>query len=212
MDAVYILGKGSLADDEELRFSIRSLCKNMLDLRNIYVVGELPKFLRNVHHIPCEDRHEKRWKNAFEKTRLASTTDGITDEFLLMNDDFIMLSEFEGAEFPFYAVKNGAGGCNGKTDFQIHCPIRYKKEWYQFLPLSLDMKGDFSPRSFYCNFYGAPPTFIQDKIMTHGDGVPDFNTQIQGLDFISLNNSIMLDTSFNQWLHELLPERCRFEH
>jgi len=101
MDAVYILGKGSLADDEELRFSIRSLCKNMLDLRNIYVVGELPKFLRNVHHIPCEDRHEKRWKNAFEKTRLASTTDGITDEFLLMNDDFIMLSEFEGAEFLF---------------------------------------------------------------------------------------------------------------
>ena len=212
MDVVYILGNGSEVDNEELRFSLRSLCINMLDLRKVYVVGVLPAFLRGVHHIPCDDRHEKRWKNALEKTRLASTTDGITEEFLLMNDDFFMLKEFEGAEFPFYAVKGGAGGCNGKNDFGIHCPIRFKKEWYEKLPLTLDMKGDWSPRSFYCNFYQAPPTYTMDPILRHGDALPSFNDQIRGRDFFSISNGTMLDIEFNQWLHELYPERCRFEH
>ena len=128
-----------------------------------------------------------------------------------MNDDFFMLSPFEGAEFPFYAVKNGDGGCSGRNDFSIHCPIRIKKEWYEKLPLTLDMKGAWSPRSFYSNFYSAPPTYTTDPILRHGEAMPDFDTQIKGRDFFSISDGIMLSAQFNLWLNELYPTSCRFE-
>lgn len=211
MDAVYILGKHSQAEDEELRYSLRALCTNMLDLRKVYVVGHLPDFLKDVHHIPCEDNHEKRWKNALEKTRLAATTDGITDEFLLMNDDFFPLEPFEGSDLPFYAVKGGEGGCNGKLDFQVHTPIRFKKDWYAQLPLTLDMSGDWSPRSFYCNFYGAPPTFITDPILRPGTNMPDFDTQSKERNFFSISNGAMCNVEFVTWLHDKYPNASPYE-
>ena len=211
MDAVYIVGKGSTKNDEELRYSLRSLCKNMLDLRKVYIVGHLPDFCQNVIHIPCEDRHDKRWKNALEKTRQAATADGITDEFLLMNDDFFMLEPFSGAEFPFYALKNGQGGCNGKNDFSIHCPIRLKTDWYTQLPLTLDLKGDWSPRSFYANFFGAPPTFTTDCILRHGENIPPYDKQIKGRPFFSISNGTMEQPDFELWLWNLYPEPSKFE-
>lgn len=211
MDVVYILGDGSKADNEEIRYSLRSLERNMLDIGNVYIVGILPDFLQDVRHIPCEDRHEKRWKNAMEKTRLAASTDGITDEFLLMNDDFFMLSPFQGDNFPFYAKKGNDGGCNGRTDFQIHCPIRIQKEWYLNLPLSLDMAGDWSPRSFYCNFYQAPPTFIVDPIVRCGISLPSYEDQTKNLDFFSIGSSTMLRSDFSSWLARTFPDPSRFE-
>lgn len=205
------MGKGSINQDEELRYSLRALCKNMLDLNKLIVVGHKPDFLTGVQHIACEDNHEKPWKNVLEKTRLASHLPGITDEFLLMNDDFFMDSPFAGAEFPFYAVKGGGGGCDGKYDFKIHCPIRFKCDWYNQLPLTLDMKGDWSPRSFYCNFFGAPPTFKQDTILRHGDNMPSFDDQLADEDFFSISNGTMSDFRFKKWLREKYPEPSKFE-
>lgn len=211
MDVVYILGKGSETGDDELRYSLRALCKNMLDLRKVYVVGERPAFLKDIYHIPCEDKHDKKWKNALEKTRLGATWPGMSDEFLLMNDDFYAREPFMGAEVPFYAVKNGVGGCNGTHDFSIHAPIRFNCEWYEKLPLTLDMNGDWSPRSFYCNFYKAPPTFTKDCVVRTGEALPSFDEQTKGFPFFSISNGAMNDVDFVLWLHDQYDEPCRFE-
>ena len=152
-----------------------------------------------------------RWKNILEKVRTAANIDNISDEFLLMNDDFFMLTEFNGAEFPFYAVKNGQGGCNGKNDFSIHCPIRIKKDWYMQLPLTLDMKGDWSPRSFYCNFFGAPAKFTDDCIVREGETMPSFSTQVTGKDWFSISNGTMQNTEMSTWLSYLFPEKSKYE-
>ena len=47
IDIVYALGSGSKWDNNELRYSLRSLEKNFLDLRNIYIVGTFPHFLQD---------------------------------------------------------------------------------------------------------------------------------------------------------------------
>lgn len=211
MDAVYILGTGSLVENEEIRYSIRSLVKNMRDLGSIFVIGDCPDFLPGVVHILADDLYDKPWKNMLHKTRLACANPDLSDEFLLMNDDFFMLTPFDGADFSFYAMKNGSGGCNGKESFQIHCPIRFNKDMFLKLPINTEMKGDYSPRSFYSNFYTAPPLFVTDFIIREGVGLPDFTTQIKGRDFFSISNSIMLNSRFQQWLFDLYPERCSFE-
>jgi hypothetical protein len=55
IDVVYPLGTGSVWQDNELRYSLRSLEKNFPDLGRVYVVGHKPDWLGNVEHIPFGD-------------------------------------------------------------------------------------------------------------------------------------------------------------
>lgn len=211
MDVVYILGAGSLANNEELRYSLRSLALHMQDLGKLYVVGEKPDFLDNFTHIPAQDIYTEKWKNAHSKTRLACSLGQLSEEFLLMNDDHFMLEPFKGSEWPFYALADSSGGVDGPNSFHIHCPIRLKKEWYLALPLDLEAKGVHSPRTFYSNFYKAPPTFCNDFILNVRGNAFDFAEQAVGFPCASISNTTMLNEDFIYWLVQLYPEPSKYE-
>ena len=87
MDILYYIGGGSMHNNNELRYSLRSLQKHCRDLGKVWVVGNKPDFLQNVEYVWLEDK-DGWWKNAFSKTMKAIES-GISDKFLLMNDDFI---------------------------------------------------------------------------------------------------------------------------
>jgi len=57
IDVVYPLGSGSAWDNNELRYSLRSLENNLLDLGRVFVVGQRPPWLVEAVHIPMEDTH-----------------------------------------------------------------------------------------------------------------------------------------------------------
>lgn len=211
MDAVYILGGGSLAEDEEILYSARSLCENMMDLRNVYVIGEYPKHLPLAAHYQEPDRHKERWKNTFDKVIRACNIDDISDEFLLMNDDFFMLEPFNGADFPFYAVKGSNGGPCGANSFGIHAPIRISKEMFSKMPFTTGQNACKSWRSFYANFYGAPPKFVQDCIIRTGHNVASFDQQTAGQPFFSISDAAMLDLEFSDWLRARFNTCCLLE-
>lgn len=211
IDVVYILGSGSLAENEEIRYSIRSLSKHLLDLRNIYIIGEDPGFLKDFEHVVSPDSFKEKWKNGYKKVRRACEIDELSDEFLLMNDDFFLLEDTIGAEFPFYALKGSNGGSCGMNSFHVHCPIRIKKDWYLQMPLELKQNACKSPRTFYANYYRAPVTFIDDCIVRAGEGCRDFNEQTRSLSFFSISDSSMLYPPFVDWLKEKYPEASRFE-
>ena len=79
------------------------------------------------------------------------------------------------------------------------------------MPIQPDSAGEYSPRSFYCNFYGAPPKFIEDVILREGEGVPSFDVQSAGKKFFTIGDSIMCDAEFVMWLDQLFPTHSRFE-
>ena len=93
MDILYILGRGSKHDDMELRLSLRCLEKNCHGINRVFIVGNKPDWVQNVTHIPAEDTWTAE-NNAFQKILKACRSD-ISDEFLLMNDDFFMLNQFD---------------------------------------------------------------------------------------------------------------------
>ena len=200
-----------MAENKEIIFSVRSLQKNMLDLGKIFIVGEDPQTLPGCIHIPAEDLHEKKWKNAHHKVREACQIEDLSEEFLLMNDDFILNEPFLATAFPYYALRGVSGGNSGINNFQIHCPIRYKKEFYLQLPIPEDMKGDFSPRSFFSNFFKAPFEYALDCIVKSNPKGPTFDEQIKGKQFFSFSNGTMADQSFVSWLETLFPEKSKFE-
>lgn len=211
MDAVYVLGTGSQADNLELIYSVRSLAMHMLDLENVYVVGEKPRELPGIIHIPAKDICDVPWKNVYNKTAKACEDERISEEFLFMNDDFFMLEPFYGAEFPFFTIKNGNGGVDGMQSFHVHCPIRYKKEWYLNMPLDLNSKGTHSPRSFYGNFYRAPVSPTKDFVVRASANMLPYEAQVVGKLFFSIGDDIMLQEDFKFFLETLYKEPCRFE-
>jgi hypothetical protein len=211
MDALYILGDGSIANNVEIKYSVRALERHLVDLDRLFIVGEDPGWFKDFVHIPCADEFDKTWKNAHKKTALACAHDTLSDEFLFMNDDFFLNAPFVGADFPFYAIKNADGGPNGPHSFQVHCPIRYKKEYYRQMPLSVDMPGQYSPRSFYSNFYKAPPTFVEDFIMPTFYRPAEYASAVSNRDFFSIDDALPLNSAFLAWLAIEYPQPSRFE-
>lgn len=168
MDVLYYVGSGSYHNNDELRYSLRSLDKYCKDVDRVFIVGNKPDFIRNCELIWVEDRFDW-WRNAFEKTKAAIKA-GISEEFLLMNDDFFMLSYFEAAKYPFYhkgkipsIPKNkyqevivqtkkilenmGAGALH----YGVHCPMRI--EGQKYLTLEKYFNQPVSARCLYGNLF-----------------------------------------------------------
>lgn len=84
-DYVYICRDG---DNEELRYSIRSVVANMPP-GNIWVVGGKPKWYIG-NHIPVKQDSSKS-KNAVNNLKAIANSKEIPENFILMNDDFFVV-------------------------------------------------------------------------------------------------------------------------
>lgn len=103
IDVVYVLGTGSRWNNNEIRFSIRSLVKNLKGFRNIFVVGACPSFLQNVIHIQAEDIFAPETNadgNIIHKVLVACADERISENFLFINDDHIITEPVNVGEIP----------------------------------------------------------------------------------------------------------------
>ena len=171
MDVLYYIGGGSHYQNRELRYSLRALAKHCKDVGNVWIVGNRPAFLaNNIKYLWIEDSG-MWWQNAFHKT-MAAIEAGISENFLLMNDDFYMLKNFTAATYPHYH-KGDIHDCaqnkyqqvivNTKRVLQslgkptkhygVHCPMRINGGKYKHLKQFFDDKSDFGAVSARC-LYG----------------------------------------------------------
>ena len=69
-DVVYFLGSESANQDWELRYSLRSIARNFLDLRKVFIVGHKPRWLTGVEHLAVPDRYtNNKDANLIDKLR-----------------------------------------------------------------------------------------------------------------------------------------------
>lgn len=200
MDALYVLGSGSKANNLELECSIALLKKHCLDLKNIYVVGDDPVFDGDYQHLQAHDGYKFAWQNVYGKIKLAIEKLPLSDKFILMNDDFFANADFTGESLPYYAVKNGSGGINGIYDFGIHAPYVIEKELFKNLPLNIVGPKDVSIRSFYANYSRCAPEFVDDVILRAGENMPSFFDQIENKEWFSTDDYIFTLPEFQDWI------------
>jgi len=93
MDLVYICRDG---ENEELRYSIRSAVKN-LPHDKIWVVGGKPSWY-NGNYIRVNQTRNK-YANAKENLKALAAAEGISDSFVLMNDDFYILNKVDNVPY-----------------------------------------------------------------------------------------------------------------
>lgn len=102
-DLVYPLGTGSYWNNNELRFSLRSVEKHLSNVDKVWIVGILPSWLQNVNHIPYTDHIGKAPDyNMMKKLRRVCEEVELSEDFLYMNDDHYLQSDHDANDFPYY--------------------------------------------------------------------------------------------------------------
>lgn len=232
MDLVYICRDG---DNEELRYSIRSAEKN-LPHDNIWVVGGKPDwYAGNYIEVP---QTQTKYINAKNNMLTIANNASISNNFVLMNDDFFILKPVKQIKYYYSGPlvnkirhlqkKYGSGayikllnatknflrqkGIKDPLDYALHIPFKMNKN-----KLKEILNFDVSWRIAYGNLYsvGGTEVKIKDgkskdvKVYKYDQGVHGSAKNTISDTYLSSN-----DDSFDillPMLQELFPEPSKYE-
>lgn len=229
LDVVYFVREG---ENEELRYSLRSVEKN-LPHRKVWIIGGKPadiepdEFIR----IPQDEPGKTKWDKVRANLELVATHDGITEDFILMNDDFFINKPTE--ELPpayrgtlrqhYEAIERQHHGTTaytielrrteralenaGKTtlSYELHIPIIINRK--KLLETVLEFPNSHGTRTLYGNRNRIGGEQKKDvKIYTHSTIVPDDTWQ-----FISSDDSTWGDTELTRYIQQHFQEKSRWE-
>lgn len=224
-DVVYILRQSEL-NNLELLFSLRSL-KN-IEYWKIYIVWYLPKWCQNVIHIPAVDPYNIKSLNALHKIKIACNDERISDDFILMNDDFYITKPTEIKYYHRGTIKQHIEDKKWRLwnsnyiqnlektfklfpdwlDFSLHIPFIYNKQKFLELCENYDMKQGYLLRNLYANHYWIEWEYMEDCKVNNMQDLMKIKQEIPLL--ISSNDSFF-QKSFILFLKQIFPEKSQYE-
>lgn len=237
MDIVYVLGTGSIWQNNELRFSLRSLETFVEDLGQVYVVGHRPPWLTNVVFLPYPDKYACKERNIMEKMAYCCGHPDLSDTFMHVHDDHFALAPTRARELPnwcagpldrlAFSVKQGnhwreavmnthkalteAGLPN--RNFDVHYPMLFDKNLYPEVMDRYDWPGTergFVVKSLYANTVGVEPTVTTDLKLNERLSFQALVVRLKGRPWFSLGNPA-LNLNLKNLLAALYPEPSKFE-
>ena len=138
MDILYIIGEGcSQCNNNELRYSLRSIEKYGKGVDRVFVVGYCPEWLSDeVIKIPFKQPHAKKEQNEVEdqinlsrkhaniaaSLLYAVDNSDIGDEFLVSMDDHFYIKNVDFDHYPFYCKI-----CGDDNKFPTEGETQYRK-------------------------------------------------------------------------------------
>lgn len=233
MDVLYVLGTGSKFNNEELKFSLRSLERHGKNLGRVIIIGEKPDFIdySKIEHYPFIESGVKEYRIA-AKIMFACENNIVTGNFMFCNDDFFFIKSFDTNNYPFYnkgALLVGAPRTpyqqhlmitrdflesKGKKTkhFDVHTPIIYNCEKFMALRDCWESSKNsigMTVKSIYCNMYG----FL---------GMPYHDIKLKSLitpnDFVQLRTNNVFSIADEAWnkgvktyLQQIFPTKSKFE-
>jgi hypothetical protein len=176
MDYVYICRAG---DNEELRYSIRSVVAHT-SCKNVWLIGHKPDWYRgNFVSVP---NTSTKFNNIINCTKAITDIGAISDDFVLMNDDFFFLNDVgvppvyhggllkdkidryidAGSRHYVTLLSKTYGslqrqGIKDPLDYDIHLPMPMNKD-----KLKRSIKKAYFPRSAYGNINNIGGTLTKD--------------------------------------------------
>lgn len=228
MHFVYICRSGQ---NEELRYSIRSVVKNVPDAE-ISVVGGCPDWFKGHYIEVLQDK--SKYNNAANNIVAALESPEIPEDFVIMNDDFFILKPLEvipvyhGGDLynkallymdltnkSSYATKlhythNKLVKANIKDslDYDLHIPFNVNKEKLGkiFAPKNTNMLW----RSYYGNYYKIGGEQIQD-VKIYGNGLLKLRNYEYNEDSIFLSTDEHSFSLVKYMLGSKFKRKSRFE-
>ncbi|MEQ9135754.1 MAG: hypothetical protein RLO51_11135 [Thalassobaculum sp.] len=223
LDVVYIVGPQVIANDIELRHSLRSLAN--LPHRNVWIVGRKPEWVQNVRHISTSQKAHK-YVNARNNIVAACEEPEISDQFILMNDDFFVLSPqdevrlFDRGRLIDVIEQRGNRGNyyrrmlrtlnklqlavpNAKC-FELHIPTIFDKRLLLGLIENGAITSELLLRTMYFNIYPQESrTRLDVKVSSINAPVPN--------DYLSTSDSYAKTSWFRAFIRMRFPRPCYYE-
>lgn len=110
MDILYVVGRGSTWNNNELKYSLRSIAKNGINVDRVFIVGYIPDFINReeVICLPFEDKMFVKHYNivnavdyAVKNSDIGINNDG---EFLYSSDDHFYIRKTDFNNYPVYWI------------------------------------------------------------------------------------------------------------
>lgn len=227
MIAVYPLGHYSVWDNNELRYSLRSL-QNIPEVTDVLLVGQQPDWA-NTQHVYTYDG-ANRVENIWRKMEMISEyMEGRNNAFLFMADDIFITRP---TSLPMYydgdiqrKIDNAEGvQSSGRyrdmliatkllleyhslptINFALHYPLIVYPD---ILKKSLEFKGEYSWRTIYCNLsYHYHRQEIQERVDCKLWKPEHYDNQ----DIFSISDRFLTKQG-RELLQTLFPDKCRYEN
>jgi hypothetical protein len=229
MDFVYICKDGN---NEELRYSIRSVVENFPDSK-IWVVGGKPSWYTG-NYIEVNQNLSK-YRNAIENLKALCNSEDISDRFVLMNDDFYIVKNIDSIKdyhggpllekINLYQKLNSNSnytrklaatykkikslGIENPLDYELHVPMVMEKEK---LKQTLQNNYQFLWRSIYGNVFNVGGEQMEDvKVYVKGPLVlKSYNLKKDDHIYLSSADT-SFDILFNNILKKQFTQKTKYE-
>lgn len=217
MDILYILGTGSKWQNNELKFSLRSLEKFVKGYNRVFLTGDIkPDFLNDkiIYNKVCDFSHPAI--NSLTKVLWTVENTNISENFVLNYDDNFFIKNVDIINYPYY-YKGDLKTINdnkmryrqtevetrfylknkGKTTFNygVHCPIIFNKtEFLSLKDVWQDcLRSDFGLlyRSIYCNWFEKQKEMQEDCKIYHSKKEEDIIRQIKNKKVFSICDAVI---------------------
>ena len=226
MDIVYVCREG---DNEELRYSIRSVVKNMSH-DNLWVVGGKPDWYKGKHIPVVQDK--AYFLNAKTNMRTILKSDQISDKFIFMNDDFFVMNPIKEIPYMYsgllldkiqYRERQNPGDLYTRMllktyselyqrshikqplDYELHVPMIFEKE-----KLSSVIGSQGLWRSMYGNIYSVGgETFTDTKIYNKDHPLSENIVSLES-DYLSTEDKVFKDHL--DWFNSKFSKPSKFEN
>ena len=229
MDFVYICKDGN---NEELRYSIRSVVQSFPDSK-IWVVGGKPPWYSG-NYIEVSQNLSK-YRNAIENLKALCNSENISDKFVLMNDDFYIIKNIDSIKdyhggpllekINLYQKLNSNSnytrklaatykkikslGIENPLDYELHIPMVMEKEK---LKQTLEHNYQFLWRSIYGNVFNVGGEQMEDvKVYVKGPLVlKSYNLKKDDHIYLSSADT-SFDILFNNILKKQFTQKTKYE-
>lgn len=238
-DLVYITGGRSAWQDNELRYSLRSMQKYLTGMGGVFIVGTCPNWLAGVTHIPAEDYPtEKKEVRLYRKIMVACRDERISEDFLLCYDDNFLLAHHVAGSFPNYyqgwliGYLQALRGANRKGThrrcaentvnalglqaklFDVHCPMLVNRTVFPEVMSQFDWNGKrdgYLIKSTYANSIGLVVRECDDVKINHPDGtLAEYQHMIAGKPWFGTGDN-MNWVALQELMDGLYPEPSVYE-
>lgn len=212
MDIIYTIGSESTWDNNELRYSLRSLEMYGRNYDRVFVVGDIPKFLSdNVIKVPYKETSNNPEYNNISKVYFVMKNYNLNDYVCFMQDDIIFQKEYDFKE-PIWTYTHEIFNYisdddfykmlvrtrnklieNDKTIYECvtHHPFYYKLSEIENVKELLDSNSDLHNFSYYVNMNNITPVISYNAKFNN---IAELNENIP---IISLSENMSNEDMYN---------------
>lgn len=227
----------SKMDFLDLKYALRCIERNVRNYRDIWIIGEKPDWIQNVHHLYFPDAESLEWKekNIWEKIMYGCSKDQLSDDFLFMNDDHFVVDNIDATNYAYYykgtcyesmaanrskyrATMAHTKRLLERRGFQdrnadTHTPIIYNKDEFlnTFEPEHWQTKWGYGIKSLYCAFNKKDMVYMGDCKISKKHTKDEVSEMVKNRHVFSCN-----DTGFKygvkEYLEENYPHKSKYEN